>query len=117
MHTVPDTTESAGQFLSGLAPCAAAVPASSARAASPVIPHTACLITRLSSSDVARLSRSSVGMIPSPSPLVSPPLRRARQARRTPAPPRAATYLRPALSNTMGSAGTAEADEGYRAGR
>ena len=112
MHTVPDTTESAGQFLSGLAPCAAAVPASSASAASPVIPRTACLITRLSSSDVARLSRSSVGMIPSPvaSGVAASPPRRAgaKNAR-----PSARGNLHAAsLSNTMGSAGTAEAHEG-----
>src|SRR5262249_2975164 len=41
MHTVPDTTESVGHFMSGLASCAQAVPVSRATAADVVI---ACII-------------------------------------------------------------------------
>src|SRR5262249_48686807 len=44
MHTVPAITASGAHFLSGLAPCAQAVPASSAIAARTLVPRTVCLI-------------------------------------------------------------------------
>src|SRR5262245_21558776 len=47
MHTVPDTTESTGQLLSGLAPCAHAVPATTMHAPDTMIPPHVRRITRL----------------------------------------------------------------------